>query len=170
VGPRSRRSAAVGAILFFLVAPGTVAGLLPYAMTGGWRPGRDLSLPARIVGVLLVASGLLSLVESFARFVTKGLGTPAPVAPPVELVVSGQYRFVRNPMYVALVSIVTGEALWLGQLGLFAYALLLFLLFHLRVLLFEEPTLRRLFDGAYERYCAEVPRWLPRPPGRARGR
>ena len=153
--------AALGSIVFFCVAPGTVAGVVPFLISG-WKPRGDVSLLARAIGALLVVVGLLSLVESFARFVLRGHGTPAPVSPPTSLVVTGQYRHVRNPMYVALVLIVAGQSTWLRSGPLFAYAALLWLLFHLRVLTYEEPTLEKEFGDSYEEYRLAVPRWLPR--------
>lgn len=153
--------AAGGAALFFVVAPGGVAGLTPYLISG-WR--RDHLLPGalRAAGVVLIAIGVLSVVESFARFVLRGHGTPAPVAPPKDLVISGQYRHVRNPMYVALVAIVVGQALWLGSSGLALYAVVLLVLFHLRVVAYEEPQLVKLFGVEFATYRQAVPRWLPR--------
>ena len=153
---------ALGSALFFLVAPGTIAGLLPYAITGwemqfaffGWEA-------VRWIGGVLIAIGIVILVESFARFVMKGFGTPAPVAPPKRLVISGLYRHTRNPMYVGVVSAVVGQALLLGDVRLLWYAITVWLGFHLFVLVYEEPTLRVTFGDEYERFCANVPRWLP---------
>jgi protein-S-isoprenylcysteine O-methyltransferase Ste14 len=155
------RRAALGSIAFFCVAPGTVAGVVPFLISG-WKQRGDVPAPVRTMGALLVAVGLLSLVESFARFVVRGHGTPAPASPPTRLVVTGQYRHVRNPMYVALVLIVAGQGAWLGSGALFAYAALLWVLFHLRVVAYEEPTLARTFGEPYEEYRLAVPRWLPR--------
>jgi len=151
--------AAVGAGLFFGVAPGFVAGVVPYLLTG-WR--RFEAGPALVsFGAAMIVVGVASLVESFLRFVVSG-GTPAPVAPPNELVVSGQYRFVRNPMYVAVVGIIAGQALILGRAILLGYAAVAWALFHLWVLAYEEPNLRRRFGATYQAYCSGVGRWLPR--------
>jgi protein-S-isoprenylcysteine O-methyltransferase Ste14 len=154
---------ALGSALFFLLAPGTVAGLIPYAITG-WelKPaffGYEL---VRWIGAVLITFGLVVLIESFARFATRGSGTPAPVAPPKHLVVSGLYRHTRNPMYVGVISVVAGQALLMGDVGLIWYAAVVWLGFHLFVLLHEEPTLRVTFGEEYGRFCANVPRWLPR--------
>jgi len=151
----------LGAIAFFCVAPGAVAGLVPWLISG-WRQDGRVSPLAETLGAVLVLAGLASLVESFARFVIRGRGTPAPVAPPTNLVVTGQYRHVRNPMYVALVIIVAGQGVWLGSGALLAYATLLWVLFHLRVVSYEEPTLAKQFGASYEEYQRGVPRWLPR--------
>jgi protein-S-isoprenylcysteine O-methyltransferase Ste14 len=152
-----------GSIVFFGVAPGTVAGWVPYQLTS-WRMQPPLlGLPVlRVVGGTLVVVALSSLVESFLRFAVVGFGTPAPVAPPTRLVVSGQYRHVRNPMYVAVVAIVLGQGLVLGSVILLRYALLLWLLFHAFVLLYEEPNLRARFGSSYEAYSRHARRWWPR--------
>lgn len=115
-----------------------------------------------IGGMLIVLSGA-GLLDCFARFALQGRGTPAPVAPPRRLVVTGLYRHVRNPMYVAVVSLVLGQGLLFGNVRLLQYGALVWLLMHLFVRLYEEPKLRAVFGAEYEAYCAEVPRWIPRP-------
>lgn len=154
----------LGTILFFVVAPGTVAGLLPWWISSGLRleaPLLGLEF-TRYAGAALACAGLAALVESFARFALVGEGTPAPVAPTRRLVVSGLYRHVRNPMYVAVVSIVTGQALLLGNDRLLVYASLVWLAFHAFVVFYEEPALERLFGEGFRTYRRSVPRWLPR--------
>src|SRR5690349_3913531 len=149
----TRLWAGIISTLFFLLAPGTVAGLIPYGITSwamqpawfGWEP-------LRWIGIVLVAVGVAILVESFVRFVMKGVGTPAPVAPTKHLVVSGLYRHVRNPMYVGVVAAVLGQALLLGDVRLVWYAAIVWIAFHLFVLLYEEPTLRVTFGDEYERF------------------
>jgi protein-S-isoprenylcysteine O-methyltransferase Ste14 len=153
--------AALGAAAFFVVAPGGVVGLAPYLISG-WRVDYRLPGLVRLLGVALIVVGLLSVLESFARFVMRGHGTPAPVAPPKQLVVSGQYRHVRNPMYVALVAIVLGQAAWFGSRASAAYAVLLLFLFHLRVVTYEEARLNELFGADFMAYRRSVPRWIPR--------
>ncbi len=115
-----RRSVAVaGTALFFAIAPGVVAGLIPWWLTR-WRLRGPLAAwaPVRIAGLIMLILGAIVLVQAFARFVTEGRGTPAPVAPTDRLVVGGLYRYVRNPMYLAVVATITGQALALGQPGL----------------------------------------------------
>jgi protein-S-isoprenylcysteine O-methyltransferase Ste14 len=160
---RSRTRAFLGTLAFLVLAPGTVAGWVPFWLTG-WRMGRPLldSSVFRLVGAALVCAGAASLLDSFARFAMVGLGTPAPVAPPVNLVVSGQYRYVRNPMYVAILAIVLGQGLILGSSVLLRYALLLWLLFHLFVVLYEERALAARFGDSYQAYRRHVRRWWPR--------
>lgn len=114
------------------------------------------------VGSLLIAAGLLVLLDSFARFALQGLGTPAPVLPTRHLVVTGFYRYVRNPMYVAVTSLILGQALLFGNVRVLRYGFAVWLAFHLFVLVYEEPTLQRTFGPEYQAFCANVPRWLPR--------
>ncbi len=159
---RRTRWAVAGTLLFLLLAPGTVAGGVPFWMTG-WQTGTPF-LPSlsRPIGALLLLAGLASLLDSFARFALVGLGTPAPVAPTARLVVSGQYRLVRNPMYLAVVAIVLGQALLLSRLVLLEYAALLAVAFHLFVVLYEERALAARFGPSYAAYCRHVRRWWPR--------
>ena len=98
------------------------------------------------------------------RFVRQGRGTPAPVAPPERLIANGLYRYVRNPMYIGVLAMIFGQALFLGSRGILLYGLGMALAFHLFVVLYEEPTLRWQFGAEYETYCQRVPRWLPRWP------
>lgn len=158
-----RASALSSTALFLLAAPGTVAGLVPWLLTR-WELGPALlGLEAlRYVGAAAILFGLLVLLDSFARFALQGLGTPAPVLPTERLVVTGLYRHVRNPMYVAVVALVAGQALLFGSPRVLQYALLVWLLFAAFVLGYEEPTLRRRYGAEYAAFCAGVPRWLPR--------
>lgn len=155
-----RASAALGSLLFLVLAPGTVAGLIPYALTG-WRVGAA-PWPLRALGAALIVLGAILLVSCFARFALVGRGTPAPVAPTERLVVSGAYAHVRNPMYVAVVALILGEAALLPDLRLVGYAALVWFVTHLFVLAYEEPTLRRAYPEDYEAFFAAVPRWIPR--------
>ena len=160
---RSMPVAAFGSAAWFLLAPGTVAGLIPWLISG-WHLEQDFGASdlLRACGVLLIAAGLAGLVESFARFAWQGLGTPAPVAPTAKLIVTGGYRYVRNPMYVSVIGVIAGEALLLGQAELLAYAAIVWICFHLFVVAYEEPAMRRLFPADYEAYSQSVRRWLPR--------
>jgi protein-S-isoprenylcysteine O-methyltransferase Ste14 len=159
-----RRSvAATGSAVFFAIAPATVAGVVPWWLTG-WRLRAPWPhwAPVRILGALLTVAGAVVVVQAFARFVVEGLGTPAPVAPTARLVVGGLYRYVRNPMYLAVTSAIVGQALLLWQPVLLGYAVLVALAFVLFVLGYEQPTLRRQFGAEYEAYCRAVPAWIPR--------
>jgi len=159
-----RPSTAVGSAVFFVVAPGTIVGLIPWLLTG-WQlrdPVPPYWAPIRVLGAILLVAGLIVLVQAFARFVVEGLGTPAPIAAPERLVLGGLYRYVRNPMYVAILGAIVGQALLLGQLGLLLYAAALWLISAAFVRWYEEPTLRRRFGADYEAYRRAVPAWWPR--------
>lgn len=155
-----RRTAALGSAAFFVLAPGTVAVLLPWALSG-WHPA-DPPLPAVALGALFLGAGAAVLAHAFARFVSEGVGTPAPVAPTRTLVVGGLYRYLRNPMYVAVVTVILGQALLLWRPVLLGYAVLAGLTMAVFVKVYEEPTLRREFGDSYEQYRREVPGWWPR--------
>jgi protein-S-isoprenylcysteine O-methyltransferase Ste14 len=127
-----RTIAVLGSAVFFVVAPFTLAGLVPWSITG-WQlrpPFLGLEL-TRGIGAIMILAGVPGLVDAFARFALQGLGTPAPIAPTRNLVVTGLYRYVRNPIYVAVVA-------------------------------YEEPTLEQTFGREYEAFRAAVPRWIPR--------
>lgn len=161
MGERTR--AILGSALFLVAAPGIIAGLVPWWITR-WALATPFAgyTPIRVAGILFIAAGLPVLLEAFARFALQGLGTPAPIAPTRRLVVEGSFRYVRNPIYLAVLSLVLGQGLLFGSATLLAYAALLALAFHLFVLGYEEPTLRRSFGAEYDAYCARVRRWLPR--------
>jgi protein-S-isoprenylcysteine O-methyltransferase Ste14 len=158
-----RRRALFGTIAFTLAVPGTVIVLIPYVLTG-WRPRPPLLAidVTRWLGVALMMLATPLFFRFLWGFVREGEGTPAPLAPTARLVVGGPFQWVRNPGYVAVVSLVVGQALLLGSRTVLAYAALLAIAFHLFVVLYEEPTLRRQFGAEYEAYCNAVPRWLPR--------
>jgi protein-S-isoprenylcysteine O-methyltransferase Ste14 len=156
-----RAKAALGSAVFLLVAPGVVAGLIPWWLTG-WNVDHDLWLPVRIGGGVLTGICTAILIHAFARFVSEGIGTPAPVAPTERLVTGGLYRYVRNPMYLAVVGAIAGQALLLGQLELVVYGAAMWLVFVAFVHWYEEPTLRRQFGEEYDTYSQAVPAWLPR--------
>jgi protein-S-isoprenylcysteine O-methyltransferase Ste14 len=153
----------VGSAIFLVIAPGFVTGLVPWWISR-WRldvPFLGLP-PVRIAGAILLALGVIGLLDSFARFALKGEGTPAPVFPTRRLVVTGLYRYVRNPMYVSVVSAILGQALILGNTRLLEYGAFVWLACHVFVLLYEEPVLRETFGPEYHSFCAHVPRWIPR--------
>src|SRR5918993_512119 len=145
-----RPTAAVGSALFFLLAPGVVMGLIPWLLTR-WQAREPLPywVPVRVLGGILLVAGLIALIQAFVRFVVEGLGTPAPVAAPERLVVGGVYRHVRNPMYVAVLAAIVGQALLLGRLGLLLYAAVAWLIAAAFVRWYEEPALTRRFGADY---------------------
>ena len=134
---------------------------MPYLLTG-WETGGDWWLPLRVLGAALVVVSGAALVQAFARFVVEGVGTPAPVAPTRELVVGGLYRYVRNPMYLAVLAAIVGQSLALGQLVLLPYAAVVAAAFAAFVHWYEEPTLARQFGDRYQAYRRAVPGWWPR--------
>jgi protein-S-isoprenylcysteine O-methyltransferase Ste14 len=159
-----RPTAALGSAVFFLVGPGIVGGLIPWLLTGGWQVREPVPYwaPMRVLGGILLVAGLIVVTQAFVRFVVEGFGTPAPVAAPERLVVGGVYRYVRNPMYVAILAVIVGQALLLGQLPLLPYAAALWLITAAFVRFYEEPTLTRRFGADYESYRRAVPAWWPR--------
>src|SRR3954471_12735189 len=157
-----RPLAIAGSALFFVLAPVTVAGLVPYWICR-WRfEHLSIAWIPEVFGAVLIVMGVLTLLDSFARFALKGLGTPAPVFPTRHLVVSGLYRYVRNPMYVAVVALIVGQGLFFVNIRVLAYGGFIWLAFHIFVLAYEEPTLRKSFGAEYQEFCARVPRWIPR--------
>jgi protein-S-isoprenylcysteine O-methyltransferase Ste14 len=155
----SRARPIAGSFVFLLAAPGMVAGLIPWLLTGwevqAWWP------PLRVLGGVMIGAGLLVLLEAFIRFALEGIGTPAPVAPTERLVVGGAYRYVRNPMYLAVAATIVGQALLLGQLILLVYAAVFLAVVWSFVHWYEEPHLRRVYGDEYRQYCRSVPAWVP---------
>jgi len=161
--PPGTAARALRAFVFGCVAPGTLAGWLPVYLAGGfaavprWGAAQWTALP-------LIAAGAAALVHAFAQFVVIGFGTPFHFDAPKRLVLAGLYRWVRNPMYVAVTAANAGWALLFASRDLAAYAALVWLGFHLFVVFVEEPALRARFGPPYDAYQRAVPRWLPRPP------
>lgn len=151
---------ALKSFIFLVFAPGMVAGVIPLTLLQ--------SGPRMETGVLawlaypLWAVGVAVLLWCFWDFLVKGKGTPAPIEPPKELVVSGLYKFVRNPMYDGVLLVILGHFLWFGYRGILIYVFVVFIAFTLFVILYEEPHLTSTFGEAYENYLRDVPRWLPR--------
>jgi protein-S-isoprenylcysteine O-methyltransferase Ste14 len=147
----------------FVLQRGVVAGLVPWWLTG-WRLRQPFGgwAPLRMAGVALLATGAVVLVQAFVRFVGEGAGTPAPIAPTRRLVVGGPYRYVRNPMYLAVTATIVGQALTLGQPGLLGYATAVGGATPAFTHGYEEPTLRRRFGTQYQAYRRAVPPWSPR--------
>jgi len=159
-----RSAAALGSAIFFVAAPGVVAGLVPWLITG-WRMQEPISTFAVVriaAGAVILLAAVIVLVRAFARFVIEGRGTPAPIGPTERLVVGGDYRFVRNPMYLAVVSAVLGQALIFGSIAVLLYGIAVWVVMAAFVRWYEEPTLRELYGQEYVRYCAAVRAWLPR--------
>jgi protein-S-isoprenylcysteine O-methyltransferase Ste14 len=151
--------------VFAALLPASIVIFIPrwvLAWSGG--PGES---PWQPVGLAPIAVGAAFLLWCWAGFVTEGRGTPAPYDPPRRLVSGALYAWVRNPMYVAITVILVGEAMFFWSAALLLLALATSLVFHLFVVLYEEPGLRTRFGAPYEEYTRRVRRWIPRPPRRA---
>ena len=152
--------------IFAVLVPGTVIVFLPLqVLRSGWGGRVQLGVFSYI-GWLPLLAGTALMFWCWYDFATRGKGTPAPYDAPRRLVVSGPFRVVRNPMYVAGVAILFGMAIVTGAPALLLYALAFWLFTATFVLIYEQPTLRRKFGDEYAEYCARVPAWIPR---RARG-
>jgi protein-S-isoprenylcysteine O-methyltransferase Ste14 len=152
---------ALRAIFFTVLLPGTVVVWIPRMILAG-ETARSGPGPWRWTGIPLIAAGAAVLLACIVDFARKGRGTLAPVDPPRKLVAVGLYRYVRNPMYVGVVATLIGEALFFGSRSIGIYAAAAWLVFHLWVVIYEEPHLETAFGEEYEQYRALVPRWLPR--------
>ena len=147
-------------VLFTIIVPLAVALVIPYLLVVRYPILMfDLGV-SRFGGLLLIAIAWAVCIWCMLEFY-RARGTPAPTDPPKELVVRGLYRYTRNPMYVGVLTSISGMAIFYGSGLLFLYALGVLIVFHLVVTLYEEPHLRKVFDAAYEDYCHRVPRWLP---------
>lgn len=150
-------------LVFILFVPGTVAILLPYFLLSTFNPSFTFETDQiQYIGLLPLLFGAIICLWCFWDFISFGEGTPAPIDPPKKLVVDGLYRFVSNPMYIGIILIIFGEAVLFSSLLLLAYMLVVFLIFHLFVIGYEEPALKSTFGESYEKYRASVPRWLIR--------
>ncbi len=156
----------VRTVLFTILVPGTELVLFPLVVVLLDLGSRFDLGSARYLGFVPLLVGLAIILRCFVDFIRRGHGTPAPFDPPRTLVVTGLYRYVRNPQYVAVVLVVVGEALLTEMVVLFGYAAFFAIGYHLFVKYYEEPTLGRLFGEPYARYREAVPRWLPRRRGR----
>jgi protein-S-isoprenylcysteine O-methyltransferase Ste14 len=152
-----------GTVLHAVLVPGTILLAIPYILLSSGLELQSVdSSVLRGLGGLSLAAGIILGLWCTRQFVVLGEGTPNPLDPPKFLVRAGPYRIVRNPMYASVVLILGGEALAFGSMTLVVYFLVIMFVVHLVVVLYEEPTLHRLFGPAYEEYCERVPRWIPR--------
>jgi protein-S-isoprenylcysteine O-methyltransferase Ste14 len=152
----------LGTIVFLFVAPGVVAGLIPWAITG-WRlpDWGGWIWPVAVVAGVLILGGIAVLLDAFVRF-ARADGTPAPPVPTAHLVVTGPYRFVRNPMYVAVAAIILGQALLFGSWAALVYLAVAVTAVALFVRFYEEPTLTETYGDEYRDYRRNVRAWIPR--------
>ena len=155
---------ALKTLIFSILVPGTVAGIIPWLLLQG-SGNLVLRIPSIwMIGLFPLLLGVGLYLWCAGAFTFIGKGTPAPIDAPKVLVVQGMYRWVRNPMYIAVLSVVIGEAILFRSILLVEYALVLWGMFHMFVVFVEEPLLRSQFGASYETYFRTVPRWLPRPP------
>jgi protein-S-isoprenylcysteine O-methyltransferase Ste14 len=148
-------------LLFTLVAPGTVAGWIPWLLVRDRSPASG-SMLALAIGLFGLGGAIYAwCVWDFANF---GRGTPAPIDAPRKLVIRGLYRFVRNPMYVGVLAVILAWAVWFQAASLAIYALGVAACFHGFIRFYEEPHLQQEFGSEYAAYRDRVGRWIPRLP------
>ncbi|MGY1794526.1 methyltransferase family protein [Geodermatophilus sp. SYSU D00525] len=159
---RVRVRARAGTLVFLVLTPGVVAGLVPGLITG-WRiPWTGAWVwPVAIVAAVAVLGGVVVLLDAFARF-ARADGTPAPPVPTARLVVVGPYRHVRNPMYLAVLAIVLGQALLFGSWGALLHAGVVLLAVVAFVRGYEELTRELQYGDQYREYRRNVRGWIPR--------
>lgn len=149
-------------LAFTIIVPGTVGFYVPIWIAAGWS-GFPNASPGweRFSGLLTILLGLAVYLWCVWDFAMIGRGTPAPIDEPRKLIVRGLYRYVRNPMYIGVLLVIIGWATYFRSLGVVSYALCVGLVFHLFVVVYEEPHLRRRFGESYTHYCRTVHRWIP---------
>ncbi len=151
------------ALSFISFATGVVLVALPYLVLTSTGPASHMPLGLfRWWSVPLAAAALAVYLMCVSDFIIAGRGTPAPYDPPRNLVSGRLYARVRNPMYLSVLTLIVAEAIFLESRSLLVYAAVVWLAFHLFVILYEEPTLAHRFGASYEAYRMSVPRWVPR--------
>lgn len=149
-------------LLFTILQPGVVGGLIPYLLL---RNSRKSFFPEQwtirhFAGAFLMLAGFAIVMRCILRFATEGKGTISPIDPTKKLIIKGLYKYSRNPMYVGMMILLAGEAVFWQSLTLLIYAAVVFAGFNLFIILHEEPRLRRVFGAEYEAYFQNVRRWL----------
>ncbi len=151
-------------LVFTILQPGIVAGLIPY-----WILGNNvndifvqhlLHRGLHYSGAIIFVIGFVIMLWCIISFAVQGGGTLSPVDPTKRLVVAGFYKFSRNPMYVGVILILIGEAIFFQSVDLWIYSLFVFIVFNIFTILVEEPRLRKDFGEEYKRYCKKVRRWI----------
>lgn len=154
---------AIKTFLFTLFVPGSAVVIIPYLLlSSGYEFDAWRIEGFRVLGVLPILLGMAFYLKCAWDFTFIGQGTPAPIDPPKRFVAKGLYLIVRNPMYVGIILILTGESIAFESMKLLIYTVILWLVFHLFVIYYEEPTLRKKFGETYEEYLRGVPRWIPK--------
>ena len=153
---------ALKSLFWAMLFPGFFALYVPWQFFGLKGTRVDVARPAHALGLVFAALGAALLAACIVEFARTGRGTLSPVDPPRRLVVRGLYRYVRNPMYLSVTTIVLGEVVLTGSMALLAYWAVWFVGVNLFVIGYEEPSLRGRFGASYDEYTREVPRWLPR--------
>ena len=148
-------------VLFTILVPGSVAVVVPLLLVGVPLPAIQ---PLSWIGLVLIVPGLALYLWCLWNFATVGRGTPGPWDPAERVVATGPYRWVRNPMYLAVLAVILGQAVLVNSLALVAYAAVIAVIVHTFVVVYEEPTLAEQFGESYISYRERVGRWLPRPP------
>jgi protein-S-isoprenylcysteine O-methyltransferase Ste14 len=148
-------------LLWTILLPGFFAGYVPWRFFGLSGIAIDVRRPTDLLGVLLIVAGIALLAACILEFARSGRGTLSPIDPPRQLVVRGLYRYVRNPMYLSVTTIVLGEALVARSDALVVYWVIWFLCANAFVIGYEEPNLRARFGAAYDAYTRQVGRWIP---------
>ena len=147
-------------LFFTILQPGIVAGLVPY-----WILRGELSVSrswqfTHYAGIVIFLIGLIIMLHCIINFAVKGRGTLSPADPTKRLVISGLYKYSRNPMYVGVMLILVGESMYFRSQSLWMYSFFIFIAFNLFIAGFEEPRLRRDFGEEYQAYCKRVSRWI----------
>ncbi|HET8713733.1 MAG TPA: isoprenylcysteine carboxylmethyltransferase family protein [Gemmatimonadales bacterium] len=155
---------ALRSLLWTILLPGMIAGYIPWRFFGLAQLKPSFSNPLDLLALLGIAAGVALLAGCIWEFAARGRGTLSPADPARELVVQGLYRYVRNPMYLSVSTILLSEALLARSTALLIYWAIFFGAVNLFVRFYEEPILKRQFGASYERYTEQVSRWLPQRP------
>ena len=149
-------------LFFTILQPGIVAGLIPFLILGD-KVKNISDQPFAFyhaLGVLIFVGGIVIMLICIVSFAIHGKGTLSPADPTKKLVVAGLYKFSRNPMYVGVMMILVGEAIFFPSVSLWIYTFSIFSAFHIFIIFFEEPRLRKDFEEEYDSYCKKVKRWI----------
>lgn len=152
----------VRSLFFVILKPVVVIGLVPFIITGDSFSdsfSNHFTLH-HYIGLLIFLVGVIILFHCVVRFAIDGLGTLSPIDPTKRLVISGLYKYTRNPMYIGVILILFGETVFTKSIHLLFYSFIIIILFYLFVVYKEEPRLKKDFGQNYEMYCNTVNRWF----------